>query len=437
STRRSRMLGALLLGSLALATRSANYPYFPRLAGDELGNAWAGWNLLHEGRPKGWSRLPVYPESEIATWFGRSFPIIPEAFEHPPLLPVVLGAASTLAGAENMYQNTPGRYRPPMIVFGSIGVVLLFLIAARLSDFRTAFLVGALMAVSPLAVFSARLAKEDGLVQLLWLAGLWIYLHIREKESAPAWDCLLGAILGLATLSKIPGLVLGLAFAVTAVVDGRNYRRAARLLSVSLAVGALFPLYGYVLNAGLFHDVMAYMGGRFSVEDVSQKLLIIPRFILEPKLGAGVPFVDGWILLGWLSLPFLFSKKYLSIPFVSYLFVLALAIHSERQYGFYLIPVFPILLLGAALGIRRAFLRPAVLPTFLFVTLVFLLPAREIASSLPFGARTLLFAAYLPVALVFLRDMGWRAAEPIRLAMLGGMVVLGFLFAVHQCFSTI
>jgi hypothetical protein len=269
------------------------------------------------------------------------------------------------------------------------------------------------------------------------LAGLWIYLHIRDKESTPAWDCFLGAILGLATLSKIPGLVLGFAFAVTAVVDGRNYRRAARLLSVSLLVGALFPLYGLVLDAGLFHDVMTYMGGRFSLEDVSQKLLIIPRFILEPKLGAGLPFIDGWILLGWLSLPFLFSKKYLSIPFVSYLFFLALTIHSERQYGFYLIPVFPTLLIGAALGIHRAFLRPAVLPTFLFVTLFFLLPAREIASFLPFGARTLLFAAYLPVALVFLHDMGWRAAEPMRLAMLRGMVVLGFLFAVHQCLSTL
>ena len=197
-----------------------------------------------------------------------------------------------------MYQNTPGRYRPPMIVFGSIGVVLLFLIAARLFDFPTAFLAGALMAASPLAVFSSRLAKEDGLVQLLWLAGLYIYLHIREKKATPAWDCLLGAVLGLATLSKIPGLALGFAFAVTAVVDGRDYRRAARLLSVALAVAALFPLYGYVLNGGLLHDVMAYMGGRFSVEDMSQKFLIIPRFILEPKLGAGASLVDGWILLG-------------------------------------------------------------------------------------------------------------------------------------------
>ena len=349
----------------------------------------------------------------------------------------MLGAASTLAGAENMYQNTPGRYRPPMIVFGSIGVVLLFLIAARLFDFPTAFLAGALMAASPLAVFSSRLAKEDGLVQLLWLAGLYIYLHIREKKATPAWDCLLGAVLGLATLSKIPGLALGFAFAVTAVVDGRDYRRAARLLSVALAVAALFPLYGYVLNGGLLHDVMAYMGGRFSVEDMSQKFLIIPRFILEPKLGAGASLVDGWILLGWLSLPFLFSKKYLSIPFVSYLFVLALTIHSERHYGFYLIPLFPFLFLAAALGVRRAFLRPAVLPTFLFVTLFFLLPARDIAAALPFGFRTLMFAAYLPVALVMLRDTGWRAAEPIRLAMLRAMVVVGFLFAVHQCFSTI
>jgi len=436
TTRRKKALAALLLGILGLAVRSANYPYYPRVAGDELNNAWAGWNLLHEGRPKGWSRLPVYPESETVTWFGRSFPIIPEAFEHPPLLQVVLGTASTLAGAANMYQNTPQRYRPPMIVFGSLGVVLLFLIAARLFDFPTAFLAGALMAVSPLVVFSSRLAKEDGLVQLLWLVALYLYLRIREKKDTPGWDYLLGAVLGLATLSKIPGLVLGFAFAVTAVVDRRDYRRAVRLLSVALAVGALFPLYGYLLDGELFREVMAYMGGRFSVEDMSQKFLIIPRFILEPKLGAGMPLVDGWILLGWLSLPFLFSKKYLSIPFVSYLFVLALTIHSERHYGFYLIPLFPTLLLAAALGIRRAFVRPAVLPTFLFVTFFFLLPAKELAPALPFGFRTVLFAAYIPVGLVFLRHAGWQVAEPNRLAILRGMVVLALLFAAHQCFGT-
>lgn len=437
TSRQKKVLATLLLGLLALAARSANYAYYPRLAGDELNNAWAGWNLLHEGRPKGWSRLPVYPESETVVWFGRSFPIVPEAFEHPPLLQVMLGAASTLAGAENMYQNTPQRYRPPMVVLGSLAVVLLFLISARLVDFPTAFLAGALMALSPLVVFSSRLAKEDGLLQVLWLAGLYIYLRIRDRKDTPAWDCLLGAVLGMATLSKIPGLVLGFAFAVTAVVDKKDYRRAARVLALALGVAALFPLYGYALNAGLFREVMSFMAGRFSVEDMSQKFLIIPRFILEPKLGAGVPLVDGWVLLGWLSLPFLFSKKYVSIPFVSYLFVLALTIHSERQYGFYLLPVLPFLILAAALGVRRAFLRPAVLPTFLFVTLFFLLPARDLVPALPFGFRTILFGAYFPVGLVLLRQAGWRGAEPIRLAMLRGMVVLGLLFALHECFSTI
>jgi len=306
----------------------------------------------------------------------------------------------------------------------------------RLFGFPTAFLAGALMAVSPLAVFSSRLAKEDGLVQLFWLAGLYLYVRIRDKKETPAWDCLLGAVCGLATLSKMPGLALGLAFAAIAIADGRDYRRAVRTLSVALAVAALYPLYGYLLNASLFTEVMSYMGGRFSVEDLSQKFLIIPRFILEPKLGAGVPLVDGWILLGWLSLPFLFSKRFLSIPFVSYLLILALTIHSQRHYGFYLIPVFPLLFLAAALAVRRVFLRPAVLSTFLFVTLFFLVPAGHIATALPLGFRTVLFVAYLPVALVLLRDAGWGTAEPIRRAMLQGMVVLSFVFAAHQCFST-
>jgi len=61
---------------------------------------------------------------------------------------------------------------------------------------------------------------------------------------------------------------------------------------------------------------------------------------------------------------------------------------------------------------------------------------RDIAASLPFVFRTVMFAAYLPLALVLLRDAGWGTAEPIRRAMLQGMVVLSFVFAAHQCFST-
>jgi len=437
ATRQNKVLACLFLSFLSLATRSAHLAYYPRLGGDELHNAWAGWNLLHEGRPKSWSRLPIYPEGETVTWFGRTFPIVSDAFDHPPLLEVVLGAASTLGGAENMYQNTPGRIRPPMVVFGSLGVVLLFLIAARLFDFPTAFLAGALMALSPLAVFSSRLAKEEGLVQLLWLAGLYIYLLIRNRKQTPAWDCLLGAVLGLATLSKVTGLALGVAFGATALADGRNFRRAARMISVALAVSAFYPLYGYLLNARLFNDVMSYMGGRFSVEDISDKLFIIPRFILEPKLGAGTPFVDGWILLGWLSLPFLISKRFVSIPFVSYLLILALTIHSQNEYGFYLIPIYPLLFLAAAQAIRHVFLRPAVLPTFLFITLFFLLPMAGSTDMLLFGFRTVMSAAYLPLLLVVLGDVGWKLAEPIRLVMVQGMVVLSFLFAIRQCFAVL
>jgi len=43
---------AMVLAVLTLVTRSVNSAEYPLLAGDELHNAWAGFNLLHEGKPK-------------------------------------------------------------------------------------------------------------------------------------------------------------------------------------------------------------------------------------------------------------------------------------------------------------------------------------------------------------------------------------------------
>ena len=49
---RRLLVTAMVLAVLALVTRSVNFAEYPFLGSDELHNAWAGFNLLHEGKPK-------------------------------------------------------------------------------------------------------------------------------------------------------------------------------------------------------------------------------------------------------------------------------------------------------------------------------------------------------------------------------------------------
>jgi hypothetical protein len=434
---RVRILAAAGLAFLALATRSAHFAEFPHFGGDEIHNAWAGFNLLHEGRPKTWSRLPVYIRETTIDYFGRSFPIVESAFDHTPLVPIVAGASATLFGAKHMFECTPARIRPPMILAGTMSVVVLFFLALKLFGFRAGFLAALFMAVSPLATLNSRLVKEEGLVQLFWLLGALLYARAAEKRDSPRLDYLCGALFGLAALSKIHGVALGGAFAAAAMASPvPNWKRALRLATSSLAVAALYPLYGLLLDARTYLSVVTWLGGRYPYagEDFAEKFLILPRFILEPKASAGLDLIDGWILLGWLSLPFLARSLPTVIPLAAYLLALMATIHSGNLYGFYVIPVLPFLCLAAGRMAERTLSRPAFLTSFLLAGLLFL-PHFARAPFAPYlGFRGLILIAAVPLALHVFRAVPRIAALEART--LEVLLALAVVAGAHQSLST-
>jgi len=437
ASRRRLIFTAAVLAVIALATRSAHFAEYPLFGGDELHNAWAGFNLLHEGKPKSWSRLPAYKEKTTVRYFARSFPIVESAFDHPPLLPLIAGASATLLGAEDMFHCTPRRIRPPMIILGTASVVLLFFLAKNLFGYRAAFLAGLFMAVSPLVALDSRLVKEEGLVQLLWLAGALVYARASERGGAPRLDYLCGVLLGLAALSKIHGIALGAAFAAAAVVSPpRNWGRALRIFGTSLLVAGLYPVYGLLLDAETYLAVVSWLGGRYPVagENLAEKFLILPRLILEPRASAGIALIDGWILLGWLSILFLARSLPTVIPVIAYLVLLMATLNSNNLYGFYIIPVLPFLCIGAGRFMERALSKPAFLPSFLFVGLVFLPQIARLPGAAQLGFRGLLVAASLPLAVHIFRSLPPMAALEKR--MLEVLLVLSVLAAVHQSLST-
>jgi 4-amino-4-deoxy-L-arabinose transferase-like glycosyltransferase len=370
-------------------------------------------------------------------YFSRSFPIVESAFDHTPLLQILAGASATLLGADDMFQCTPQRIRPPMILLGTASVVLLFFLARKLFGYRAAFVAGLFMAVSPLVVLDSRLVKEEGLVQFLWLSGALLYAKASEKRDAPRLDYLCGVLLGLATLSKIHGIALGAGFAAAAVASPpRNWPRGLRILGTSVAVAALYPVYGLLLDADTYIAVVSWLAGSYPVggEDLAEKLLILPRFILEPKAAAGIALIDGWILLGWLSLPFLTRSLPIVIPMAAYLLALMATIHSSNLYGFYVIPVLPFLCIAAGRLMERALSRPSFLTSFLFLGLVLLPQLGRIPSVVPLGFRALLFIASLPLVVHLFRAVPRMAALETR--MLEVLLALSVLAAAHQSVST-
>ncbi len=434
---RGLAMTAAALSLLALVTRSFHFAEYPLFGGDEFHNSWAGFNLLHEGKPRSWSRHAVYPDKTSLRYFSRSFPIVPSAFDHPPLVQLLAGGSATLLGARNMFECTPSRIRPPMVVLGTASVVLLFYLARRLFGFRAAFLAGLFMAVSPLVALNSRLVKEEGLVQFLWLAGALLYLKASEKRDTPLLDYVCGALLGLAALSKIHGIALGGAFAAAAVASPPpNWRRAIRLFGTSLAVAAIYPLYGLLVDAETFIAVFSWLSGSYPVigEDMAEKFLILPRFILEPKASAGIPLIDGWILLGWMSLPLLFRCLPIVIPLSAYLLALMATIHSSNLFGYYVIPVLPFLCIAAGRLMERAFSKPSFLVSFLFVGLVFLPQFGRLPFVNGLGFRGLLLIASLPLALSLVRAVPRIAAlEPRVLEVL---LALSVVAGAHQSVST-
>jgi 4-amino-4-deoxy-L-arabinose transferase-like glycosyltransferase len=436
--RRDMTLAISALVAIAFLARVAHFDTYPRENGDEYHNAWAGWNLIHEGSPKTWSWLPIYENKEWTEWFSYDYPIVAKAFDHPPLAGVLAGAMATALGAENMFQCTLSRIRPMMIVVGVGCVILLFLVALEVTNFSTAYLAGLIMAVSPLVVFNSRLVKEDCFVQFFLLCALLFYLKGERRESSRL-DVLTGLFCGLAALSKIHGVAVGIALAAAGFFqDTKNIRRPAAILGMTLALGSLYPLYGVLVDSTTFFSVFSHLSQTYPQESIAEKLLILPKLILEPKISAADPLMDGWIILGWLSV-FHLRKKPLAFGLAAYLLILMATLRSRWIWGFYVVPVLPYLCIAAAIQIRRAFLRRDFLSIFFFSALCFLPTFGVLVGErlgLGWGFRGILLLACLPLLTSVIRTR-YDLSRATTQVVLGIMLLLSVLASFESYLTTL
>ncbi|MCP4421399.1 MAG: glycosyltransferase family 39 protein, partial [Chloroflexi bacterium] len=333
---------------------------------DEEGNLAASVTVAKNGV------LVFFENYDRIPWLGK---------QHPPLIPIIYGAAMRLLGTSQLAGRTV------TAVFALGNGLLTYLIGRRLFNRQTALLAALMLFTFPLVFRLGAAAMIETPFTFFFTLTVLLTLRLAERPSAGRL-LLVGLTFGVGLLSKYTMVfVLPLAFGIITVQG--SYKQAVRYFGLMGIVGAVF-LAGWLLFANQydilqrqFSTIMEYAGLVLATEYGRQVLLETMTNRLPSALGVynlpllavgGLLIVNRrrptdlvllfWILSVWLPLSF-------TLP-------------DHR----YFLPSFPAVALLAALGLQQ-------IPKGM---------ARGLLLALLFGGSTLyLYVDWVRVAELFIK----------------------------------
>ena len=185
------------------------------MAGDsQFFNAEA--NLVSEGKG--------YIEPFVNAAYGTSVPTA----AHPPLYPTVLAGLSLVGLKSVLAHRALGAF------LGGVTVLLVALIGRRVGGERVGLVAALIAAVYPLLVAADGAPMSESLYGLLIAACLLLALVLRERRGSLALAGALGAVIGLAALTRSEALLLLLVLGLPLV--WRHWRALAALLAACVVV---------------------------------------------------------------------------------------------------------------------------------------------------------------------------------------------------------
>lgn len=345
----------------------------PGQSTDEYSNAWVGMSLIQTGMPVGISGLSAYTNQDpryinVDRMFssgastGNPMAINYPWFDHPPLMPLVVGGYAHLKGARVFEDASVGYIRKPAIILGTLLIPLVFWLAFQEFGLGVAVLASLIIAVSPLMVINSRMSQAEAGIALLFVLNLiWLNYYFKTKNRLYLWLAAVSG--GGAVLFKLSGVVVALSGLV--LLWMKTKKLAARLqdslvlLSPTLAGLVFFLAYGFSLDPHQFWAVFASNAGR----KYGIGLNAVYELITQTRVTALKYLTDGWFLVGWLGLASLFSKKNgmgIKLAVISYLAIYLL--FGSAPFGWYRIPFLPFLGIAAAYLIITSLKDPKLFP---------------------------------------------------------------------------
>jgi 4-amino-4-deoxy-L-arabinose transferase-like glycosyltransferase len=163
---------------------------------------------------------------------------------YAPLYPALIATAMLSTGNSELAGHVVS------LLSGTVLIVLVYLTARRVYDQRTALFAAALVAVHPLLIALSASVYNEALYLTIWMAIVLCSLSALERWRIRD-SLILGAVIGLAYLSRVEAFAYVLIFAAVLLAAGLIRRnlggavvRAATVAAVFLVVGA--PYIGYL-----------------------------------------------------------------------------------------------------------------------------------------------------------------------------------------------
>ena len=379
---------------------------------DEQLYAWSGINMIEVGVPISWSTLD-YPKSAIV-YLGRmsykggppeaSVTLYKPWLDEPPLFSYIVGYFAHINGADRNGFIPSSYIRIPTVIFATIVSVFVFLIAYDLGGYYMGLLAMLIYGTTPIFVFGSRTAMPENLIALCFIFIYWLLIKYRDN---PKFKILIPIpiIVGIAGLSKPTGYFLIL-FAVLVTIllslkkipTGKIFKRVVYLIIGIIPFITWYFWYSYNLSPEIFKTIFSIQAGRpvgFSS---------FAWFLISPAVDT-VIFKDGWYLFSLLAAIYLILKKnkdtklnILSIAFIFWVLVVMFTGGEADLLAWYRFPLFPILAIISAWGMRELLKLNNIFTTFIFFGL--LLTGRYLSAT-PFypNVKPLVYKCWLALTI--------------------------------------
>lgn len=245
----------IVIGLLVIATllRFWKIEYIPMADdADELAYVFAGQSLIKYGEPISWSSF-TYPENEWQTMefdsgtTNKSFKItfIRPWFDHPMLLPMIMGPLSIAAGYE--FPSVPPAllFRLPMLIMAIVTLWLVYQLAKHFFGYWPAVFSLAIATGSPALIFIQRMVVGENVVILCLLAALYLFLVKRKLF----WSAVIAVV---AVQAKLVGVIIVPIIALAMVLENKWKQAIVFGLVTTVVALGIFMATGYGLAGSNF-----------------------------------------------------------------------------------------------------------------------------------------------------------------------------------------
>jgi len=358
-----------LLISFNLRYKNFDKIPFPGESMDEYSYSWVGLSLIKIGMPVGISGLSGYRNTESKyinvdnvfqnTAGGNPLTINWPWFDHPPLLGLITGGFANLKNIKSFEDTNIYIIRKPMIVIGTVSVLLVIILAWIIFNFRTAIISGFIYGTSPVVVISSRMIQgENGVIPFFLLSLIFMALFLKKKKSF--WLVISALMAGVASLFKLSGLVALISNLFILFIYRKTFKRdwisyMWQFLIISLSITSLFLMYGITFGLSDFWAIFKSNGSRFY--GIGPEALY--NLFTQVKITNTKFLTDPVVLCGWISILLLskssgqkFGKIFLLSMTISYLALYIIL--GSYPFGWYAFPFFPMLIIAFSSILERS-----------------------------------------------------------------------------------